>query len=347
MSQIKCYFVTSHTAHGFVNFLETNIEGLQIYLIKHPSLTLKTHIFKHLMNVYKEQDESIEVLVSGHSKKYIDGIIVRSHDVAIVGDHLLDKHESYDYEFVLKELNNSDQFNEKQLAIDRLLKKAHQYIYESLQAHKALEEDYIAVMDFERSNERIEQVKRHLFETNEIIVKDEPTIFKRLFGSNTVHGNYHVVAKLLPLVDQRILLKGGPGTGKSFFMKEIVKASLTKGYSVEQYMCSFDPSSIDMVTIPKLNVSILDSTGSHAFSPYTEEDVVIDLFEVAGLADVEIIHQDKFNNIKNVQQKTRQQANTLLKEAGIKLEQLEKELMADVREDDIDRHVSTLLNTLH
>ena len=39
-------------------------------------------------------------------------------------------------------------------------------------------------------------------------------------------------------IRRRYLIKGGPGTGKSTFMKKIAKDASEQGYSVEYYRCS-------------------------------------------------------------------------------------------------------------
>lgn len=64
-----------------------------------------------------------------------------------------------------------------------------------------------------------------------------------------------------------IILKGGPGTGKSTLMKKIAKKLEQGGYFVEQGYCSADPNSLDVVIAPELNFSILDGTAPHTFDP--------------------------------------------------------------------------------
>lgn len=63
------------------------------------------------------------------------------------------------------------------------------------------------------------------------------------------------------------VIKGGPGTGKSSFMKKIAKRAEEEGYSVHLCPCSSDPDSLDAVVIPKLKVSVLDGTAPHVIDP--------------------------------------------------------------------------------
>lgn len=56
------------------------------------------------------------------------------------------------------------------------------------------------------------------------------------------------------------LLKGGPGTGKSRFMKEVAQAV---GDEQELFFCSSDSHSLDAVAFPKLGVALMDATAPH------------------------------------------------------------------------------------
>ena len=64
-----------------------------------------------------------------------------------------------------------------------------------------------------------------------------------------------------------IILKGGPGTGKSTLMKKIAEKLENKGYYVERGYCSADPNSLDLVLAPELNFSIVDGTSPHMVEP--------------------------------------------------------------------------------
>ena len=64
-----------------------------------------------------------------------------------------------------------------------------------------------------------------------------------------------------------IILKGGPGTGKSTLMKKIASKSESKGYFTERGYCGADPSSLDAVIVPEINFSVFDGTAPHTFDP--------------------------------------------------------------------------------
>ncbi len=64
-----------------------------------------------------------------------------------------------------------------------------------------------------------------------------------------------------------IIIKGGPGTGKSSFMKYMVARAAEKGYRVDLCVCSSDPDSLDGVVIWDIKTVILDGTAPHIVEP--------------------------------------------------------------------------------
>lgn len=63
------------------------------------------------------------------------------------------------------------------------------------------------------------------------------------------------------------ILKGGPGTGKSFVIKKAGDAALAMGLDVEFLRCTSDCSLYDGVVIPALKACVLDGTYPHAIEP--------------------------------------------------------------------------------
>ena len=63
------------------------------------------------------------------------------------------------------------------------------------------------------------------------------------------------------------IVKGGPGTGKSGFMRAVGREAARRGLDVEYVLCSGDPDSIDGVYIPALALGYCDGTAPHAAEP--------------------------------------------------------------------------------
>ena len=64
------------------------------------------------------------------------------------------------------------------------------------------------------------------------------------------------------------ILKGGPGTGKSYLMNQLANAARQKGYTISYFHCSSDPNSLDGVIINELNVGMMDGTAPHTRDPH-------------------------------------------------------------------------------
>ena len=64
-----------------------------------------------------------------------------------------------------------------------------------------------------------------------------------------------------------LILKGGPGAGKSSFMKYIGKKAEEAGEEVEYIWCSGDPDSLDAVRLPRVGVIAVDGTNPHVAEP--------------------------------------------------------------------------------
>ena len=64
-------------------------------------------------------------------------------------------------------------------------------------------------------------------------------------------------------------IKGGPGTGKSRFMRDVATCAKQNGRSVEYIYCSSDPDSLDgiILTHGKESIALLDATAPHVYEP--------------------------------------------------------------------------------
>lgn len=74
---------------------------------------------------------------------------------------------------------------------------------------------------------------------------------------------------LLPEAELRrlIVLKGGPGVGKSTFMRRIHAALCPDAEPSTLYFCSGDPDSLDAVAVPHAGLLIVDGTAPHVVDP--------------------------------------------------------------------------------
>ncbi len=87
---------------------------------------------------------------------------------------------------------------------------------------------------------------------------------KRYFiGANTSRGFINYGHEIFADIKKLYVIKGGPGTGKSTFMKRFAERAEEKGHEAIYYYCSSDPSSLDGVVIPSLGLAVTDGTAPH------------------------------------------------------------------------------------
>jgi len=87
-------------------------------------------------------------------------------------------------------------------------------------------------------------------------------------GGNTGYGFYSFYEQVVNGEQAATyILKGGPGTGKSYFMRWIAERMLALGYGLEEFYCSSDSNSLDGLHIPALGVALIDGTAPHMVDP--------------------------------------------------------------------------------
>ncbi len=84
-------------------------------------------------------------------------------------------------------------------------------------------------------------------------------------GANTPSGFYSLYDQLIDpeRAEAVYILKGGPGCGKSTFMKTVAARAEERGLEVERILCSGDPASLDAILIPVCGAAVVDGTAPH------------------------------------------------------------------------------------
>ena len=96
----------------------------------------------------------------------------------------------------------------------------------------------------------------------------QSTALSFFLGANSASGFYSLYDQFCcGKSDYLYIIKGGPGTGKSTFMRRIGTEAEQRGLDVEYIFCSGDPDSLDGVYIPALRKGWVDGTTPHAQEP--------------------------------------------------------------------------------
>ncbi|MCW2278694.1 PRK06851 family protein [Heliophilum fasciatum] len=86
-------------------------------------------------------------------------------------------------------------------------------------------------------------------------------------GGNTSVGFYSLFDSVFQDVERKLILKGGPGTGKSTLMKTVGDRFLQAGFDVEFIHCASDNGSLDGFIVPSLKLGMVDGTAPHVIDP--------------------------------------------------------------------------------
>ncbi len=113
-------------------------------------------------------------------------------------------------------------------------------------------------------------------------------------GANSGNGFYSLYDELTDLNDTKsvYILKGGPGSGKSSFMRRIMKRAEDKNLPVEKIFCSSDPDSLDGIVLPTLKIAVVDGTSPHIVEPKYPL-AVEEYVNLGSFADVDAIKEKK------------------------------------------------------
>ena len=92
---------------------------------------------------------------------------------------------------------------------------------------------------------------------------------KYFLAANSAEGFVSEFSSVLNAEDnwKTYIIKGGPGTGKSSFMKFIVTKAIENNLTYELCPCSSDPNSLDGVILPQKRIAFLDGTAPHTVDP--------------------------------------------------------------------------------
>ncbi len=99
------------------------------------------------------------------------------------------------------------------------------------------------------------------------MIKKEPKYF---LAANSGEGFVSYFEDFINNADgfHIFIIKGGPGTGKSSFMKKMAKRASKNKIESVFCPCSSDPNSLDGVIFPKNKIAFFDGTAPHIIEPH-------------------------------------------------------------------------------
>ncbi len=280
---VRKYFALANSAGGFTNLMDNNLSGLKtIFTISGDSKKQKTETLEGILKKAELSQEEVECAVSPFDIKNIDAVIIRSKGIAVV-----------DRDCILAEITakniDLDEVNQKCTEVAYRLSQKEKWTLgemykcydDAKKIHDEWEKIYIKNMDYGKLEAYEKGVIDHLLSGKNGTCGNRN--YHRFFGASTPDGSVNYIDNLTENLSARYFIKGRPGTGKSTFLKRLVRDANKKGFDTEIYYCSFDKDSLDMVIVPELDFCVFDSTAPHEMFPQTKRDKILDFYQESGL----------------------------------------------------------------
>lgn len=277
------FYTCANTSSGFVDLTQNNLFDVEKTISLNCSLA---YLSDKILRRYTEDiEENYDEIIEPGTKDVLRGIILKDKSLAIVSNYPDAKLHKDIY---AKELTLSKEPYLNMLQIYKEAKKIHD----------DWERVYINNMDIKKLNEYYDGVMSVLVKSESKEGKGK--MYKRFFGTVTPKGNVNYIDDITKGLRERYFIKGRPGTGKSSFLKKLSAELLKRGYDVEQYYCSFDPQSLDMVVSRELSFGVFDSTQPHEKFPSRSGDTILDFYEASNLTGTDERFREKLFMIKTL-----------------------------------------------
>lgn len=276
---IRKYFAQANSAGGFTNLMENNLCGIKkVYTLSGDSKKQKTEILEEILRKAENLGDTVECVISPFDIKLLDAVILRNKGVAVVDRDCI-QGETGAKNIDLGQVNHRmDKFLAKEKwAIGEL----YRCFDEGKKVHDEWEKIYMQCMDYEKLEAYEKGVLEQLFSGRKGTGKAEN--YHRFFGASTPDGAVNYIDNLTENLAARYFIKGRAGTGKSTFIKRVVREANENGFDTEIYYCGFDKDSLDMVIVPELSFCVFDSTPPHEMFPQSKRDSILDFYEESGL----------------------------------------------------------------
>ena len=280
------FYTRAYTSQGLWDFTKDNIADVtSVVGINCISPYVTDWV---LASFAKELKEDYHTIIAPGTKELKAGIVLESRQRAFVAN-VTDVAEKLDLDKYFNLQAVGEKSRKKWEEMELFYKKAKL-------VHDEWERVYINNMDFPR-------LDAFCVNTIQSLVTEESTegnakVYKRFFGTTTPDGTVNYIDHITQAVAKRYFIKGRPGTGKSTFLKKLSKALTDNGYDIEQYYCSFDPKSLDMVVSRELSFCVFDSTAPHEKFPTRDTDEILDFYKESGLWGVDEKYKNELQEIK-------------------------------------------------
>ena len=287
--RLKKVFPGANTPEGFFSFYDYMIDpdANMIIIIKGGPGIGKSTLIKRIGTALLDMGYDTEYACCSQDAASYDGVVIPKLGLALFDGtppHVLEPRFPGVVEHII---NLGDFLNRKKLRPHRqeivetlkevsiLFERAFRYLKEAQIIHDDWESCYFQALDLGCLNCMAEELSSDMLHGTE--ASPSPGKPRHLFASAiTAAGPIHHLETVVGHMSRRYILRGEPGTGKSTIVKKVAETALCHGLAVEFYHCPLEPSKVEHIVIPELEVALVSSSWPHLVDPMKDIDRVVE-----------------------------------------------------------------------
>lgn len=262
-------FPGGNSSKGFFSFYKYIIsqeDANRILCMKGGPGTGKSHLMKKIGSHFAAKDYTIEYHHCSSDNNSLDAIVIKELKLAIIDgtsphivdpihpgavDEILNMGEALDMDSLLLKKNEI-------MGVQRKISNNFNRAYLYLAAAKNIHDDWSALnsqsIDKNKFSTVTESIKEEIFNSHKYGYGGERHLFSTAL---TPDGIVSFTEELVINLDNKFILSGGPGLGKTEMLKRIGATAQRKGYFVEYLHDPFIPDRLEHILIPELSSCVL------------------------------------------------------------------------------------------
>jgi Cdc6-like AAA superfamily ATPase len=269
--KIRKFFPGGNTCRGFYSFYNYIIksDAKRIFIIKGGPGVGKSTFMRYIGNELLKKGYDVEYHCCSSDNNSLDSIVVPSLQIALIdgtSPHVVEPKNPGAVEEIInlgnywdnkKMIANKEKIIKTNSKVSEMFDIAYISLKEAKIAHDEWEKYIIKSMQYNKINEITQNLLNEIFLNVKPQYKRQPDE-RHLFGSAiTPNGIVNEYDSIFQDCNKLYVIKGYPGSGKSYIIESIFKTSIRFGYDTEIYHCAFDPLKLDAIYIPKTHIAVL------------------------------------------------------------------------------------------
>jgi len=276
------YFPGNNTIRGFFSYYPYILEQRQankIYCLKGGPGLGKSTLMRQVAQSLLEDGEDVDYLHCSSDPDSLDGILVRSKNVAIIdgtSPHIVDPinpgavdtivhlGEYWDEDGIRK---NRQQIIDTGLRLKTHYSRAYGYLAAAGELHNALYQIYDQHLEKPKFYKKAAAIlNREL--THKKLASEPGTVRKQFASVLTPKGYVHYIPDLMKDATRVYLIDEPVGMNGGRMIQLFLEQALQRGYDAECYYCAMDPDQKpEHLYIPQIKTAFVSSNDFHPLEP--------------------------------------------------------------------------------